>query len=441
MTSTFRTAALVALIPLIFAVLGVVIVQGQLRDRLMTEAQTRLEAEVQGFEALYDQRRIPALREAIEYRALRGDPAGSVYLLTDRDGAALAGTYESWPKAAPAPPFRGQADLSGRAYLLDTRELRGGFDLLTGVALAPVEATLAGMRGVFAGFGALMVAAGLAAAWIVARGAQARTARLNAALADVGGAGGLSVTMPRDAPEGSEHAELARNIDAMLARITHLFEAHQRLGNAVAHEMRTPLARIRARLNTLDLDAASRAGLDEEIRTTIRLFDSLLAIAQLDADAGNTAALSPVDLSEIAATLGELYGPVAEEDGRALTLDLQPGARMLGDAQLLSQMISNLVENALKYTRPGDEIRLSVAVRGDRVVLTVADTGPGADPGLRERLFTPFARGQGHGSVPGHGLGLSLVQAIAVRHGAKPRLLETEKGFAIEVSALHISDR
>lgn len=434
---TFRSVALVALVPLVMAVAGVLVLQSQLRARLVEAVQTRLLAEAQGFAALYDQRRIVALREAIAYRSTRGDPAGSVYVLTDRAGAVLAGNLDGWPDGIAVQDAPQQVQIDGRPFLARAQDLRGGFGLLVGVSLLPVEQTLAQMRRVFAAFGLAMLVAGLAAAWGVARQAQRRTARMNAALAQVGGAGGLGLRMPREG--GSEHAELADHIDAMLARIAHLFDAHQRLGNAVAHEMRTPLARIRTRLDALDLDAVARAGLDDEIRATIRLFDSLLSIAQMDAEAGNTTTLHPVDLGQIAVSIVELYQPVAEEEGRRITTKIDPDTQILGDEHLLAQLLSNLIENGLKYTRPGDTITVTVRRDGALVRLRVQDDGPGVDDALREQLFTPFARGYDTGSKPGHGLGLSLVRAIALRHGAIPRAPATEKGFAIEVEALHFS--
>ncbi|MEL7099373.1 MAG: HAMP domain-containing sensor histidine kinase [Pseudomonadota bacterium] len=440
MSGTFRTALLVGLAPLVFAVVGVVIVDAQLRGQLQAAAQDRLAAELQGFGALYDQRRIVALREAIAYRAAVGDPAGSHYVLTDRQGGLLAGTLEAWPDGL-VPGETEHLSIGGVRYLGQAETLRGGFDLGVAVSLERDGQTQKTMRGVFAAFGALMLGGALLAAWLMALQARARTARLNAALGRVGGPGGMAQRMPREDPPGTEHAALARNIDAMLDRIAHLFDAHQRLGNAVAHEMRTPLARIRARLDSLDLEDAARAGLDEEIRTTIRLFDSLLSIAQMDVEAGNTAGLVPVDLSALCEGLIELYAPVAEDAGQTVTGNLGADATILGDAQLLSQMVSNLIENGLKYTGPGDVITVNVQRKGVKVLLRVSDTGPGIDAALRARLFAPFARGEATRAKPGHGLGLSLVRAIALRHGATARAPETEKGFAIEVEALHFSAR
>ncbi len=435
-----RRALVIAALPTLLAVLGVWVVQAQLKMRLMAAAETRLLAEMQGFGALYDQRRIVALREAIDFRSQRGDPAGSVYLLMDRDGAVLAGNLAQWPAGiTPESGAPQRVTLGGAPYLATAQALRGGFPLLVGVSLLPMQDMLAQMLRIFALFGAVILFAGLTTAALVARRARARLARINASLSRIGGAGGMATRLDPEPENGAEYAELARHINAMLERIAHLFDAHQRLGNAVAHEMRTPLARIRARLDTLDLDTVARAGLEEEIRATIRLFDSLLSIAQMDAEAGNTKGLAPVDLSTIAAGIAELYTPVAEEQQRTLLSDLEPGAVILGDTDLLAQLMSNLIENGLKYTRPGDTIRLSVRRKNTRVKLRIEDDGPGVDEALKARLFTPFARGHDCQTKPGHGLGLSLVRAIALRHGAIPRILAVEKGFAIEIDCLHFS--
>lgn len=131
---TFRSVALVALVPLVMAVAGVLVLQSQLRARLVEAVQTRLLAEAQGFAALYDQRRIVALREAIAYRSTRGDPAGSVYVLTDRAGAVLAGNLDGWPDGIAVQDAPQQVQIDGRPFLARAQDLRGGFGLLVGSA-------------------------------------------------------------------------------------------------------------------------------------------------------------------------------------------------------------------------------------------------------------------------------------------------------------------
>lgn len=438
--STFRAAAVAAVLPLILAVVGVVLVQAQLRHRLMADVEVRLQTELEGWAALYDQRRIPAVRQAMEFRALQSDPVENAFLLVDRGGAVLSGNLAKWPVSVGMGADRQDVQLDKVRYLVATRELRGGFGLLVGIPLTQVNATLSDMQRVFVGFGIVMLLAGLGAAALIGVRAAARVERLNRFLETIGGPAGMSDRFDPGPNTPKDHAELVRHVNLMLDRIAHLFQAHQRLGDAVAHEMRTPLARIQTRLSGIDMDAAKKAGLDEEIRATIRLFDSLLRIAQMDAEAENTDGLEPVDLGQIAQGLVELYEPVAEEAGRHLFADITGDAMVLGDRQLLSQLISNLLENGIKYTDPGDRIQLELTHQGDRLHLCVSDTGPGIAPELRENIFAPFTRGPLQQEKPGHGLGLSLVRAIALRHGAKLILEDSQKGFALTVAFLHLSN-
>lgn len=449
-SATGRSVALVALLPVLLAVLGVRVVQNRLQARLLDEAATRLAAEVSNFEALYDQRRVIAVRQAMEFRGLQDGSTGQVYLLEDRNGVILGGNLTAWPEMvarqtdgfAPAEPqlvslMVAKGDLR-RPYLVDARTLRGGFPMLVGVSLAPMQQTLGDMRRVFALFGAIMLATGLIAAALVAFRAHRRLEHVNSFLTGIGGDSGVAERLTDTG--GDEYARLAAHVNDMLDRIAHLVQAHRRLGNAVAHEMRTPLGRIQTRLTELDLPDDRRTELDDEIRAMIRLFDSLLSIAEMDAKAGNTAGLTPIDLSSTVTQIADLYDPVADEAGRTLKHDVVPGLRILGDQGLVAQLLSNLIENGLKYTRPGDSITISLTGNGQHACLAVRDTGPGIDAALRENIFAPFARGTQSGSAPGHGLGLALVQAIALRHGAQLRLPEGQAGFALEIRFLLFKD-
>lgn len=442
-SSSFRLAVLVAILPITLAVLGVLIAQSQLRAGLETQAQLRLHSELQALEALYDQRRIVALRQAIEFRSLDGTSGGNLFLLGDRQGGWLAGNLAKWPEGV-AQGTQGFAEgpaveiaHEGAQYLVAARDLRGGFPLLVGVNLSAGRATFADMRAVVLSFGAAMLIGSLLAAWSVSRVARARLMRVNSFLDRIGASGDWQDRLKSPPHQASELAMLDTHVNAMLDRVAHLFAAHQRLGNAVAHEMRTPLARIQNRLAALDLDAADRAAVTDEIRSTIRVFDSLLSIAQMDAKTGDRSGLGPIDLTEVVRGIAELYQPVAEDCARTLHVQLPPRAMILGDAQLMAQMVSNLIENGLKYTREGDQIEVTVTQQDQRVRLRVADTEPGLDPDMRDALFTPFSRGSGRAdTTPGHGLGLSLVQAIALRHGAVLRVPLAEKGFALEIDCL-----
>lgn len=394
-----------------------------------------LAADLASFAALYEQRRIVALREAIEFRVASTPPAQVLYLLTDR-GAKLAGNIDEWP-AGLAPNGSDFAAtgaqvfaLAGVEYVGVARELPGGFPLLVARARTDTLATLNDLRQLIGWVALALVAVSLLAGWGISRAVLGRIGRLNA-LADRVAAGDLSARLPAPARQ-DEFALLQDHIHAMLDRIEALNRATHRLSDSVAHELRTPLNRIQQRLAGLGEDEAALA-VREEIRATVRIFDALLDISAAEAAQGQRPGLVPVDLSELAEELADLYDPLAEDEGMVLTTALEPGLQVLGERSLLAQLLTNLLENAIKYCRPGDEIRLGLWTEGDRIVLEVRDTGPGIPADLRGQMFDRFTRAERDRSKAGHGLGLALVQAIAARHGAKLLLPETAKGFAIRI--------
>ena len=141
----------------------------------------------------------------------------------------------------------------------------------------------------------------------------------------------------------------------------------------------------------------------------------------------------PVDLSEVAQEVWELYEPLAEDKGLLVRADVAPGLRVLGDRNLIAQMLSNLIDNAIKYCGPGDSLRLTLTEGADRHLMQVADTGPGLPDELRAEAFDRFTRAERDRGIKGHGLGLALVRAIAARHGAKLEMPAAEKGFVLDI--------
>jgi signal transduction histidine kinase len=393
-----------------------------------------LQADLDAFAALYEQRRIPALRQALDYRAASTDPAEALFLLQDKARAPLAGNGATWPEAVPMPPEA--ADFStaglvrftaqGTAYEGVARVLPGGFPLLVARGTGEVDATLAALRRMI-----LLVALGLAVAALVAGFLTARLVlgridRLNR-LADQVAAGDLAARLPGPR-SADEFGALETHVHAMLDRIQALNRATHRLSDSIAHELRTPLNRILQRL-TGDDDATE--AIRAEVRGTIRIFDSLLDISAAEASSGSSAGVVPVDLSAVAAEVFELYEPVAEDKGLTAEARVEPGLWVLGDRNLIAQIASNLLDNAIKFTPAGGTVTLTLA-GSERAVLTVADTGPGLPEGTA--MFERFARGERDRGVRGHGLGLALVQAIATRHGARVSLPPVDRGLAVAVS-------
>lgn len=435
-TATFRLAALVALTVAALSLLGMALQYRLVAARLHDQAERLLAADLGGLAALYDQRRIIALRQAIDYR-VEASPGGEMLLLMDRQGQVLAGTRKAWPEglspldAGFAPEPAVEFEDSGTRWLGVARELPGGFPLLVARSLGPVDGTLKALRQGILGLGLGMLAAGAAVGWLAAGRVMGRIQRVNA-LADRVAAGELSARLPGPrSPD--EFGLLETHVHAMLDRIETLNRATHRLSDTIAHELRTPLNRMLQKLAAIEGQEEATAALKAEMRQAIRVFDALLDISRAEADQG-AGGLVPVDLSAVAAEVWELYEPAAEERGLVPEARIAPGVRVLGDRSLIAQMLSNLLDNALKYARPGDALRLTLADGADRPVLAVADTGPGLPPEIAAEAFEPFVRGTRDQAKPGHGLGLALVRAIAARHGARLSLPPVERGLTVEIA-------
>ncbi len=434
--ATLRLAALMALAVTLLS-LGAMALQYRLVEtRLMTAQQSLLTADLGGLAALYDQRRIIALRQAIDYRATAAT-GDEMLLLLDRSGATLAGTRTAWPNGlAPAGEgFTSQGAIQftegPTRWLAVARTLPGGFPLLVARSLQPVDDTLSALRrGMLGLLGAVLVAGGLVG-WLAARSVMARINRIND-LADRVADGALDARLPGTRSD-DEFGLLETHVHAMLDRIENLNRATHRLSDTIAHELRTPLNRMLQKLSKIEGQDDLTADLKAEMRQAIRMFDSLLDISRAEADAGTGGGLVPVDLSAVAQEVWDLYDALAEDKGLQTEATITPGLTILGDRNLIAQVLSNLLDNAIKYCSAGDHLTLTLSPDTDRILMRVSDTGPGLPDDLKAEAFDRFTRSQRDRATPGHGLGLALVRAIAARHGASLTLPATTKGFALEI--------
>ncbi|MEA2681268.1 MAG: hypothetical protein QOK03_2990 [Candidatus Binataceae bacterium] len=252
-------------------------------------------------------------------------------------------------------------------------------------------------------------------------------------------AGRLDERIPLTGRE-DEWDRLAGAINEMLNRISTLLENLRQVSSDVAHDLRTPLTRVRNRLEEAHNSSTSIADYSAAVTTAIddmdqllAMFSALLRISQVEAGA-RLHTFSVVPLTEILENVYQMYLPVAEDSRRSLTSSLAGGVRIRGDAELLTQMFSNLVENAIRHTPEHTRIQMNLTVEGESIAASIADDGPGVDPSEHEKVLRRFYRGSSSRASEGYGLGLALVAAIAQLHQAKLTLSDAKPGLNVRIS-------
>ncbi len=223
----------------------------------------------------------------------------------------------------------------------------------------------------------------------------------------------------------------------MLERIEHLMQAMRQVTDNVAHDLRKPLNRLRSRLEVTLLEArteeeyrAEMAQGIEDADELLKTFNALLSIAQAEAGVRRNE-WTEVDIAPLVEDLADLYGAVAEEKEIKFSCSSPANVKIAGNRQLLAQAIGNLLDNAIKYTPPGGTIELLVAENADATQITVADSGSGIPETEKERVLQRFVRLDNSRSLPGNGLGLSLVNAVARLHGASLQLADNQPGLRV----------
>lgn len=440
-TSTFRLAALYLLL---FAVsVAALLAYVYWNTAVLLERQTdaTIRAEIQ---ALADQYRLRGLTGIIDTVQRRSrEETGSIYLLTDAVGARIAGNIDRLPAAAvsdqewiefPLDVKRRDASERHMVRAFHT-DLAGDYELVVGRDVEALRQFAAIIRRTLFGALAMALVLGLGGGLLMSRDFLRRVDAITDASRNIMG-GNMQGRMPVSGSD-DELDRLAQSLNEMLDRIERLMAGMQEVSSNVAHDLKTPLTRIKARVEGA-LRAGKSAGYREALEKTVedsdrllQTFNSLLSIVR--AEAGQSrGGLAPIDARSILADVAELYEPMAEEQGGALTITAPEGLEILADRQLLSQAVSNLVDNALKYGAAegaAPQIAITGAIEGDDVVITVADRGPGIAEADRSRVIERFVRLDASRSRPGNGLGLSLVAGVMKLHGGRLVLEDNEPGL------------
>ena len=421
--------------------------------RLITEQITQtVDAEITGLAEQYRLGGIRRLTIVVDNRARR--PGSSLYLVTTYAGQAMAGNISSLATGVLNTPgwtetiYRRLDEPEGTEHraLVRVFQLPGGFRLLVGRDLEERERlhdiVLAAGRWSLAA----IVILGLAGGFFVTRRVLKRVDAMTDTTRTIMD-GDLTGRLPI-AGTGDELDRLAGNLNAMLERIEALMHGLKEVSDNIAHDLKTPLTRLRNRceeaLRLAEDESQYRAALEttiEESDALISTFNALLMIARAESGQARDN-MSDFDAAEIARGVGDLYEPLADDKGLVLKVEAPGSAPVRGNRELVSQALANLVDNAIKYGRRNGaeangadaDIVVKAMGEGDRILLTVADAGPGIPEADRSRAVERFVRLEQSRSQPGSGLGLSLASAVARLHGGELKLEDNHPGLRTVIS-------
>ncbi|MGZ8386922.1 MAG: ATP-binding protein [Rhodoplanes sp.] len=446
-TTAFRLTLVYLLVFALFAAFLLGFLALNTRRMINDQIMRTVDSEIIDLTNMFERAGLRGLIVAVDTRS--GNPGSSLYLVTTASGDGLAGNVGSleprvientgWSETA----YRRleQPDSEEHTALVRVVRLPAGFRLLVGRDLAERErlfsiVAVAGRWSV-----AIVVVLGLVGGFFVSRRVLQRIEAMSDKAQTIM-AGDLTGRLPI-AGTGDELDRLAANLNAMLERIEALMRGLKEVSDNVAHDLRTPLTRLRNRceaaLRAAKSDSDYRDAIEatiEESDQLIRVFDALLMIAR--AESGEPrAGMTAFDAAEIARDVGELYEPVADEKGLALHVEAASPAPVRGNRELIGQALANLLDNAIKYAGASrdraaggvPEIVVTAETRGDQIMLGVGDRGPGIPPADRTRAVERFVRLEQSRTEPGSGLGLSLASAVARLHGGELRLEDNAPGL------------
>ncbi|MEX1081018.1 MAG: HAMP domain-containing sensor histidine kinase [Halofilum sp. (in: g-proteobacteria)] len=389
----------------------------------------------------FQQGNVAALAREISTKAAANIGQRSVYLLADENLSPIAGNINRWPEEVQ--PDQGgwlEFSLSGTRGGPDpvrARQYRVGPDsglhLLIGRNISAQQSFQRVIGSAMAWGVAISLGLAIVGGLLMSRTIARRLERTNRTAHAVM-AGNLQQRVPTR-ESGDEFDRLGDNLNRMLDQIQYLMEGIRQVSDNVAHDLRTPLTRMRWRLERLqagddpdgDLLEQSIADADSLLNT----FHALLRIAEVES--GSRRRFTEVDASELIADVGELYEPVAAAHDQTLHIEADAPVHLRGDRDLLFQALTNLVDNAVKYTPAGGTLTLRVAEDGDHAAITVADSGPGVPADQRDEVLQRFVRLEAHRSSAGSGLGLSLVAAVARLHDGSLQLDDNGPGLRVRL--------
>lgn len=401
----------------------------------------QMKGDVETFEAIYATQGADSLVDVIAIIAETTFENDRIYQLQDASGNVLAGNVvtvlsEDIGDFSSASEFalasEHDDELSG--YWMRRNEI-GSLTLYQGSGNHVVAEVLEAV-GIALGIGyVVIVGLGLLLGTRVAKQTEARIAVISQTLSQAA----QGKMAARIGIQGNANDDLSRvsvGIDAALNQIQRLLESQEQISNDIAHDLRTPLQRLRQRLEKMLTDNAPTkedvAAALQQTEDIISTFNALLRIAQIEAQ-DRKSRFREVDLTALIANVVDLFEPTAEEAGQMLTFKRQEPIALDGDANLLTQLFSNLTENAIVHCPAGTRITVSACRSEQSMVVRISDNGPGISPENHKRVFERFFRAEGSRTTSGNGLGLALAKAIAELHGATISVVAEGIGTTIDI--------
>jgi len=444
-TTAFKLSVIYLAVFTAFAVFLIVYIAHNTSQVLTRQLNEQLDEEIASLVGRYQGGGMNRMLRLVDHLSRR--PGASLYLVTDFSGTPIAGNVESLPPAIladadgePRRVFYERLDGEpGERHVAYVRvvELPNGFRVLVGRDVGEREQFRGVIRQAFRITVVVMIALALLSWFFVNRRVLKRIDSVSETSKQIM-AGDLSGRL-QVTGTGDEFDRLAESLNTMLARIEQLMNGLKEVSDNIAHDLKTPLTRMRNRVEATLREPADaetqREALERIISDSdqlIRIFDALLAIARVEANSSGTV-MEDIDVAKIAGDVAELYEPVAEEANIVFKVEAKGPAPVRGNRELIGQALANLIDNALKYGRESTTgtpaVSIHVERQGDEVVLAVADNGPGIPEDERDRVRHRFVRLEASRTEPGSGLGLSLVEAVARMHKGRLEFMDNDPGL------------
>ena len=435
-TTVFRLTALyVGAFAVALALLGA-ITYALVDHALERKLDDRIQAESNALQSSFRSGGIQGVVISIKTRE-QSHPNGAIDYAVVQDGKRIAGRLKTWPQTAGwfTRPYEEEAGETGtRRYFVVS--LQPGLALAVAADPEQVEEVT---QAIFGGFVSAFVAVlllGVIGAIALSHALMKKVAVIRRT-AEAIVEGDLKRRIPRQR-NGDDFDLLSQTLNHMLDRISELMESLRQVSANIAHDLKTPLAHLRNRLeNMRELPTQAQSAAIEDavarVDDILTIFGALLRIAQIEAGT-RRAGFAELDLNQLCESVVETFAPAVEDAGQRIQTRFAPGVTIHGDRELLTQALANLIENAIRHTSAGTTITLALGRDNDHASISIADTGPGIPAAELPQVFQRFYRGTNAKDRAGTGLGLSLVKAVAELHGGTVEATNTGPGLAITLN-------